>query len=131
HIESEQAMTVKRDKKEWWIAMCLVSVCLSAAWPEAQGKDNGGISAATRRELAAARSATARYHDIAQAEADGYVNANLYVSGEGFHWLNASLVDDVFDPTRPEVLLYVEVPGEKRLQLAAVEYLVPLSARTT
>ena len=32
-----------------------------------------------------------------------------------------------FDPAHPEILLYAPVPGETRLQLVAVEYLVPLS----
>jgi hypothetical protein len=88
-------------------------------------------AAATQRELAAARSATARYHDIAQAEADGYVNVNLYESQEGFHWVNMSLIDAEFDPVHPEVLLYAPVPGEKRLQLVAVEYLVPIALTST
>jgi hypothetical protein len=121
-------MTLKSGKSRFWIAACIVSVLLAAGRPEAQRKGERGMSAATHRELAAARSATAKYHDRAQAEADGYVNANFYVSHEGFHWLNESLVDDVFDPARPEVLLYAEVPGEKRLQLVAVEYIVPVSA---
>jgi hypothetical protein len=92
----------------------------------AQGNSHA-LPAATHRELAAARSATAKYHDIAQAEADGYVDINLYESGEGFHWVKPSLIDAEFDPAQPEVLLYAPVPGEQRLQLVAVEYLVPLS----
>jgi hypothetical protein len=70
---------------------------------------------------------TAKYHDVAQAEADGYVNIDLYESGEGFHWVNVSLIDGTFDPAHPEILLYAPVPGEERLQLVAVEYVVPLS----
>ena len=92
----------------------------------AQGNNNG-LTAATQRELAAARRATARYHDLAQAEADGYVNIDLYESGEGFHWVNFSLIDGTFDPAHPEILLYAPVPGESRLQLVGVEYVVPLS----
>ena len=38
-----------------------------------------------------------------------------------------SLIDADFDPVHPEVLLYAPVPGEKRLQLVAVEYLVPIA----
>jgi hypothetical protein len=84
------------------------------------------LSAATRQELARARSATARYHDIAQAEADGYVNTGFYEPGEGFHVLKESLLDANFDPEQPETLLYAPVPGEERLQLVAVEYVVPV-----
>jgi hypothetical protein len=92
----------------------------------AVGKNN--ISAITQRELAQARRATARYHDLEQAEADGYVNFNLYESGEGFHYIKFSLIDDKFDPAQPEMLLYSPVPGEDRIELAGVEYLVPLSS---
>ena len=85
------------------------------------------LSAAAEQELAQARRATAKYHDIAQAEADGYVNFNLYVPGEGFHYVKFSLLDAIFDPAQPEALLYSPVPGEDRLELAGVEYLVPLA----
>lgn len=88
----------------------------------------GSLSSATHQELAQARKATARYHDIEQALADGYVNFNLYVPGEGFHYVKFSLIDGTFDPSQPEMLLYSPVPGEDRLELAGVEYLVPLSS---
>lgn len=84
-------------------------------------------SAATEQELAQARRATAKYHDIAQAEADGYVDFHLYVPGEGFHYVKLSLIDGNFDPAQPEMLLYSPVPGEDRLELAGAEYLVPLA----
>ena len=86
------------------------------------------LSALTEQELAQARSATAKYHDVAQAEADGYRNFNLYVPGEGFHYLKFSLLDGNFDPAEPEMLLYSPVPGENRLELAGVEYLIPIAA---
>lgn len=104
----------------------LMLVGVRVAPAAAQG-GNAGLTPATQQELAAARRATARYHDVAQAEADGYVNIDLYVSGEGFHWVNVSLVDGTFDPAHPEILLYAPVPGESRLQLVGVEYVVPLS----
>ena len=85
------------------------------------------LSAATNQQLAQARRATARYHDIAQAEADGYVNINIYEGGEGLHYVNFGLVDATFDPAHPEVLLYAPVPHENRMELVAVEYVVPLS----
>src|SRR5262245_29898334 len=88
---------------------------------------HGHLSAATHKELAQARRATAKYHDVEQAEADGYVNFNLYVPGEGFHYLKQSLLDGNFDPAQPEMLLYAPVPGENRLELVGVEYLVPLA----
>jgi hypothetical protein len=83
------------------------------------------LSSLTRRELALARRATAKYHDIANAEADGYVNGNLYTAGEGYHYINALLVDGIFNPEQPEVLLYASRPGEAGLRLVAVEYVSP------
>ena len=89
------------------------------------------LSAVTNQELARARRATAKYHDVAQAEADGYVNINIYESGEGLHYVNFSLVDGIFDPEHPEVLLYAPVPHENRMELVSVEYVVPLSLSST
>ena len=85
------------------------------------------LSPATLDELATARAATAKYHDIARAEADGYINVNAYESGEGFHFVKPPLIDATFSPDEPEVLLYAPVPNEKRLELVAVEYAVPLA----
>jgi hypothetical protein len=115
-----------------FIAVCALligSVPLTAhstsAFKVAVSPDN--LSAATNQQLAMARRGTAKYHDIAQAEADGYVNINVYESGEGLHSVNFALVDGTFDPEHPEVLLYAPVPHENRMELVAVEYVVPLS----
>jgi hypothetical protein len=80
---------------------------------------------ATHRELAQARRATAKYHDVANAIADGYVDIGLYTPGEGYHFVNALLIDTSFDPEKPEVLLYAARPGEDGLKLVAAEYLSP------
>jgi hypothetical protein len=82
---------------------------------------------ATHKELAQARRATAKYFNVAQAEADGYVNINLHLPGEGIHYVNFSLIDGTFDPERPEALLYSPTPCGDRLELVGVEYLVPLA----
>ena len=89
------------------------------------------LSAATLQELAAARAATAKYHDVDQAIADGYINVNDYESGEGFHYVKPPLIDGTFSPDEPEVLLYAPVPNENRLELVAVEYAVPLALTDT
>jgi hypothetical protein len=115
---------VKREKLPFWI---LATVAALAWGVPASAQEKSGMGAATQQELASARRATAKYHDLAQAEADGYVSIDLYEPGEGFHWVKFSLIDDVFDPAQPEILLYAPVPGEARLQLVAVEYVIPLS----
>src|SRR5207244_12952868 len=48
------------------------------------------------QQLARGRQATARYHDVYQAEAAGYVDIGLFVSGHGWHYLNSRLMDDTF-----------------------------------
>jgi hypothetical protein len=78
-------------------------------------------------ELARARRATARYNDVDNAIAAGYVDVNLYTPGEGHHYVKESLIDGTFDLTKPEALLYAD-HGEDGLRLVAVEYLSPDSA---
>ena len=85
------------------------------------------LSPATMQELEVARNATARYHNLSAALADGYVNFDLHVEGEGFHYIKWSLLDGTFDPAHPEMLLYTVSRNGNCLELAGVEYLVPKS----
>lgn len=83
------------------------------------------------RELLQARSATAKYHDVNRAIADGYVDVNVIVPGQGRHFLKAELLDANFDHRHPELLLYAPIPDENRLRLVAVEYAVPIERSST
>jgi hypothetical protein len=84
------------------------------------------------RALAAARAATARYHRVAAAEADGYFAASpcvthpdASVGAMGVHYVNPALIGDpALDPDRPEVLVY-EPQRNGELRLVAVEYMKP------
>jgi hypothetical protein len=73
------------------------------------------------------KAATARYHSTVQASRAGYAEASHCVAspagGMGFHWVNQGLVDPVFDPLKPEAVLY-EPGGNGQLELVAVEYIV-------
>ena len=89
------------------------------------------LGAATLQELAIARAATAKYHDLDRAIADGYINTGDYESGEGLHYVKPSLIDGTFNPDEPEILLYAPVPNENCLELVAVEYVVPLPLSAT
>ncbi len=112
-----------------FIAVCSLligSVPLTAYSTSALTDDDDNLPPSTIRALAKARRATDRYRDIAQAEADGYVNINVYEPGEGLHYVNFSLVDANFDPEHPEVLLYARLPHKNCLELVAVEYVIPL-----
>lgn len=88
-------------------------------------------SAAVNQELAALRSATARFHDIATAEASGW-NTNFPPEclthtdsgGMGYHRLNGNLVDGTLNAAEPELLVY-EPDKNGRMTLVAVEYIIP------
>jgi len=86
------------------------------------------LSPATRRELALARNATAKYHDIARAEADGY-QFLACIPGEGREYVNWSLVDCTFDIKHPEALHYIH--DGNGLRLVGVEYVVPVACTVT
>jgi hypothetical protein len=76
-------------------------------------------------ELARARSATARYHNVQKAYDDGYVDINVVLPNMGRHLMKPGLVNATFNVSEPELLVYSEGPGNK-LKLVAVEYAVPL-----
>ena len=103
----------------------VVTALARAHHAQASAAGASALSPLTLRELAQARRATAKYHDITNALADGYVDGNLYTSGEGYHYINPVLIDGTLNPEQPEVLLYASRPGQAGLQLVAVEYVVP------
>lgn len=84
-----------------------------------------------REQLAMARAATAKYHNVEKALEDGYVQASPCVANPtgamGFHYVNFSLAADPdIDPSQPEELLYL--PNESgKLKLVGVEYVRLLS----
>ena len=86
-----------------------------------------GLSKQTTLELQRARAATARYRNIENALKDGYTNIGVDVENMGHHYMNTSLVDGVFEISKPEILVY---NGDENggFQLVAVEYAIPLSA---
>jgi hypothetical protein len=91
-------------------------------------------------ELAQVRLVTAGFHRVEAAATAGYELG--YVNGSGvriitgcvahpttgamgYHYFNKELIDDLaVDPLKPEGLVYAPGP-DGRLQLAAVEYVVP------
>jgi len=78
-------------------------------------------------QLAKVRAATAKYHNVATAIANGYAPVSPCVAspagegGMGFHYRKAALLDGQINPLTPEVLVY-ERKDNGKLRLVAVEY---------
>lgn len=94
---------------------------------------------ASRSELARVRRATARYHDVRTAVADGYVQFSPHVPNMGIHYLDdaaigmsgASELDQTLDPLAPEILVYVEdADASPQRRLVAAEYAIPKDGET-
>jgi hypothetical protein len=83
------------------------------------------LEAPTLVQLATVVDATARFQDINEALAEGYVDIDVVIPHMGRHLLNQEFLDGHFDVEHPELLVYNDdACGE--LQLVAVEYAVPL-----
>jgi hypothetical protein len=116
----------------------LLTGCGLVPAPARTADQDDRLSPEVRRELAEARRATAKYHDITVAIADGYVDINVFVSGQGFHFLRPepttstlASVDGVFHADRPELLIYTVDPTLNHLRLVAVEYAVAVDLSPT
>ncbi len=88
-----------------------------------------------RNEIKRLRAVTARFRHIPAAQAAGYdlvpgldqCFENPGVGGMGYHYINLGLLDLNVDLLRPEAMVYSTNPNG-RLQLGAVEYVVPAAA---
>jgi hypothetical protein len=106
---------------------------LDANYARAAEPAGGTTTAAMNRQIAAMRQATARYHDIAVARADGYVAISPCVAapgvgGMGIHYANPRLMQDAgMNPTEPEMLLYLPQP-DGSMQLIGIEYAIVVPA---
>lgn len=84
-----------------------------------------GLESSTVRELQSARAATARYQNLNNALADGYADISVDVENMGHHYMKTSLLDNTFDMTQPEILVYNRTE-DGRPYLVAVEYAIPI-----
>ncbi|MEJ2615246.1 MAG: hypothetical protein P8Z35_09815 [Ignavibacteriaceae bacterium] len=78
-----------------------------------------------QKELALARSATAKYHRLEVAMDDGYDTPGPVVQNMGYHYINPDNIGDTFDPGKPAILVYSKNPVNGKMRLVAVEYAVP------
>jgi hypothetical protein len=114
------------------IAGVLITVGIGAAAAAHEGDEvatavpHAAPPAAAILQLEAARQATARYVDVDEAVADGYVDVGVFFPNMGWHYLRGELLDAKFEATAPEFLVYADDPCGGKRKLVAVEYAVPL-----
>ena len=94
----------------------------------------GVTDPAVLRDLARVRQATAKYHDVNAALADGFVPTPHCIESPdgvmGIHYIQpARLMDPAENILEPEILLYVET--SERLKLIGVEYFYGIGAPDT
>jgi hypothetical protein len=120
------------------IALVLMNVCPSralaqdghshtpAAQPHATTQEQQSRAGAL---LKVVRESTARFKDVAVAQAEGYALQFGCVSSDdvgamGLHYINGDLVNSgVLDATRPQIVIYEPMPGGG-LQLIGADFLV-------
>lgn len=82
------------------------------------------------KDLARLRQATAKYHDVNVALADGFIPTPHCIQepglgGMGIHFINpARIMDPAINLLEPEILLYLETNGG--MKLLGVEYMFPI-----
>jgi hypothetical protein len=119
-------MRIKLDVVAWTAAAALV---IGATVVGATANAAGDTEDGHRRDVQRARQATAKYHDLNRAIADGYAKAGECVVDPagtgtmGYHYIDPELESDpAVSVTKPEGLLYLpDEDGE--MQLVAVEYI--------
>lgn len=98
------------------IELVIVLVLAASAGPAAA--QHGQTTAAARdRQIAEVRRATARYRDVHEAERDGYRLLRRATDAPlmGEHWVSRELLLQPIDLSRPAVLQYAKVNGERVL----------------
>lgn len=86
------------------------------------------MSPDTLKQLAQARRATAKYHNIDTAFAEGFIDVNFILPGVGCHLMNLGrLFDGTFIASEPEIVIYADcTPGQGgKAVLRAIEYAAP------
>jgi hypothetical protein len=110
------------------VATTLAAACLLVSGSATIHGDDLGSS--VNRQLAAARAATAKYHDVNQALADGYTSMgpNPFEENE-LEFVNFALVNCTLDVLQPQALSYMQ--SGNRLRLVGVEYSIPMACAPT
>ncbi|WP_396611830.1 hypothetical protein ACH9L7_00660 [Haloferax sp. S1W] len=96
-----------------------VGAVTAGAFATPAAAHRGGL----KGELAKVRSATAKYNNLDNALADGYVQVTPFVPGQGYHYAKMSLIGTL-DPLKPQALTYGQA-GDGKPVYGSIEYLVP------
>ncbi len=117
--------------KKLLLSLMVVGVMLASLATFVMAAPGGATDPGVLKDLAAARRATAKYHDVTTALDDGYISTIgcVEVPGlgvMGIHYINPRLMPPPVDLSTPEVLLYV--PTENGVRLVGVEYFFPIGA---
>jgi hypothetical protein len=92
-----------------------------------------GFDGTVRRDVETLRAATNKFHELTAAEAAGYPTkmpaciADSTMGGMGHHLIDRKAFDDKLEIEHPEMLIYAP-NGEGKVELVAVEYVVPYRA---
>ena len=113
-----------------FFAVVLAAVFFAANLNLVQASNNDGCDRQCQRDLASAKAATAKYHNVDKAIADGFISTFQCVEvpqlgAMGIHYINIQrILNPNVDPAEPEILLYL--PQESgHLRLVGLEYVVP------
>ena len=112
----------------------LAAAAFAGSLVAAVGAGAGSASAADgfsrQDDFAAARAATAKYHDIRNAtgfgeldDAAGIACIDNPAGGMGVHFVDGSRLNSVLDPALPEALVY-EPQADGSMKLGALEYVI-------
>jgi hypothetical protein len=110
------------------IPLAVASLFICSASATLHGDDLG---ADVNQQLAQARAATARFHDPAEALAEGYIDLGVNpAEGGATEYVNFDLIFScTLDVQRPQALQYVS--SGNGLRLIAVEYGIPMACAPT
>ena len=92
---------------------------------DAIDKSSNVLSEQTIAQLRSAKSATEKYRSMDKAIADGYADISVVRQNMGMHYLKTALLDTIFEPAQPEILVYNK-QHDGNIELVAVEYAVPI-----
>jgi hypothetical protein len=126
---------VIRRRMEMRNTVLALVVVLAGGMFAAVAPSSAGNGATLGSQLASVRAATAKYHRIDVAIADGFVEASPCVEipglgGMGHHYVNPARIDNRVSIQEPEILVYAPMKNGK-LRLVAVEYVMPVALSPT